>query len=65
MREFGGLVVSDRRRKRGDEHQRAVHELGDPLLVGLGALDQVLAEVDRAVRQELDRWMTLTMMSGL
>ena len=49
------LVVADDRRKRRHQHQRALHVLVDLLQVGLGALDQELAEVGAAVGHDRDR----------
>ena len=43
------------RRESRDEHQRAVHQFGDPLLVGLRAVEHPLREAFGPRRQQVDR----------
>src|SRR6516165_1802095 len=49
-----GLVVADDGRKRRHQHERALDVFVDLLNVGLGTLDQELAEVHAAVAHEVD-----------
>ena len=50
-----GIVVADLGRQRGDQHQRPVHQLGDPLFVRLGAVEHPLGEALHPGRQQVDR----------
>nr|GEU28044.1 chaperone protein DnaJ A6, chloroplastic [Tanacetum cinerariifolium] len=47
-----GLVVADVRRQRGDQHQRALHQLGNAPKVGLDPVDAMLLEAAHAVGQQ-------------
>ena len=55
LRHLGRVVVADRRRQRGHEHQALAHQLGDPLLVRLDADDAVVGERRRGVADQRHR----------
>ncbi len=46
------LVVADVRRKRGNEHQRTLHQLGDARPVGLDAARQMMIEAVHRIGQQ-------------
>src|SRR6516164_4383926 len=50
-----GLVVTDFRRERGDQHQRLLHQYSDPRRVGANAGDAAIGEGIRSIGQEPDR----------
>src|SRR5690242_21928677 len=50
--DFGGVVVADFGRERGDQHQRIVHVAVDGVLVRLDAADAMLDEAIAGVRSE-------------
>src|ERR1700704_2170764 len=55
MRNPGRFVVTDHRRQRGNQHQRAVDILLDLLRVRPGSFDEELAEICAAVGHDGDR----------
>jgi len=54
LRDLRRLVVADVRASAVTSHQRAGNVIGDPLLVGLQALDAMLAERAAPIGKELD-----------
>ena len=50
-----GLVVTDFRRERGDQHQRLLHQYSDPRRVGANPGDAAIGEGIRSIGQEPDR----------
>src|SRR5262245_60326597 len=55
MRNFGSFVIADHGRESCDQHERLLDVLIDLLQIGLGTLDEKLAEVGAAVRHDRDR----------
>ena len=60
-----GIVIADFGRKRSHQHQRAVHQVGDALLVRLEPVERALGEAFHADVSRLIERMTLAPISGL
>src|SRR5690606_693145 len=55
LRDHRRIIVADCRRKRGDQHQRLLHQVCDANLVRLDALDAIVGEGAHGVRQKPNR----------
>ena len=53
--DFGGIVVTDLRRERSDQHQRAFHQRLDMGAIGLDARDAIVGEADGRIADQADR----------